>query len=43
MFTLGFFVVFFVACDLVALRRASVSDGIDSTEWERLQHWYGFH
>jgi hypothetical protein len=43
MFALCFVVVFFVACDLVALHRASVSDGIESTEWERRQHWYGFH
>jgi hypothetical protein len=33
-----------VALALAALRCGlNSSDGIDSTEWERRQRWYGFH
>jgi nitrogen fixation-related uncharacterized protein len=33
-----------VALALAALRWGlNSSDGIDSTEWERRQRWYGFH
>ncbi len=40
-------IIFFavlVALDSASLRWGSNSnDGFDSFEWERRQHWYGFH
>jgi hypothetical protein len=34
----------FVALALAAQRwGVNSTDGINSTEWERRQHWYGFH
>ena len=44
MLTLFLLVVFLVVFDLVALRWGlDSSDGLNSPEWERRQHWFGFH
>jgi len=44
MLTLSFLFLALIVLALAALRLgASSSDGVDSAEWERRQHWYGFH
>jgi len=44
MLTLCFLIVFLVALDLAASRWGfDSSDGVDSSEWDRRQQWYGFH
>jgi hypothetical protein len=44
MITLVFLLMALIFLTLSALRwGASSSDGVDSAEWQRRQHWYGFH
>ena len=44
MVTLVFLLMALIVLTLSALRwGASSSDGAVSPEWERRQHWYGFH
>jgi hypothetical protein len=44
MVTLVFLLMALIVLTLSALRwGASSSDGVHSPEWERRQHWYGFH
>jgi len=44
MITLFFLLLALIILALGALRKgANSSDGIDSPEWQRRQHWYGFH
>lgn len=44
MLTLLFLFLALIVLALGALRRGSnSSDGVNSAEWERRQHWYGFH
>jgi hypothetical protein len=38
------FIIMLIVVDLTAIRWGVNScDTIDSPEWERRQHWYGFH
>lgn len=38
------FIIVLIVVDLTAIRWGVTScDTIDSPEWERRQHWYGFH
>jgi hypothetical protein len=42
--TLLFLFLVLIALALAALCwGASSSDGVESAEWKRRQHWYGFH
>lgn len=44
MVTLVFLLVVLIVLTLSALRwGANSSDGVNSAEWGRRQHWYGFH
>ena len=44
MITLFFLLLALIILALGALRNgANSSDGIASPEWQRRQHWYGFH
>jgi hypothetical protein len=44
MITLFFLLLALIILALGASRYgATSSDGIDSPEWQRRQHWYGFH
>ena len=44
MLTLLFLFLALIALALGALRwGANSSDGVDSPEWKRRQHWYGLH
>ncbi len=38
------FIIMLIVVDLTAIRWGVTScDTIDSPQWERRQHWYGFH
>jgi len=44
MVTIFFILLTLIILSLAALYKgANSSDGIDSYEWQRRQHWYGFH
>ncbi|HKF36042.1 MAG TPA: hypothetical protein VKB35_04015 [Ktedonobacteraceae bacterium] len=44
MVTLVILLMALIVLALGALRwGTSSSDGVDSPEWQRRQHWYGFH
>ena len=44
MLTLLFLFLALLVLALGALRwGANSSDGVESAEWQRRQHWYGFH